>query len=382
MDYNGTDKDLKKLAGGLDKSNDNRIIAIAKKLKEVYGNKGFSKISIISKDTGLRIKGNAFGITTEDYQADKSLEKLSDIYSGIGEIEIGDEDLWVFDELSRNGAVEINRLLTIDLSSLLPNQCCEIKKADKKIYAIYKHRDGCLHRVKKPKDDGKNNGKIHPSNIEQCLAYNLLIDREIALVTLIGKAGTGKTLMALLAGYEQLSNNYAHLLVYRPNIEIGPGLGFLPGDIEEKFEPWSQPIFDNLRLIIKDKGGNGTGKPEVDQKMNADTEKIRHMIEYGLIEIAPIAYIRGRSLNDSFIVIDDAQNLSPREIKALLTRPARNSKVVLTGDPAQIDAPYLDSISNGIVYVVEKFKGQDIFGHVIFKEGKRSRLADLAANLL
>lgn len=384
VDCNGTDKDLKKLANGLDRKNDNRIIAIARRWQEEQKKKGLGKVSIVSKDLNLRIKGNAFGLLTEDYQADKSLNKLEDIYSGVKSIVLPEKCARVFDEIYKSGSLDIAVLQQeVDVGSLMPNQCCKLEIAGKTTFAIYKKNSSTLRLVRKPKERGEGGKKVVPINIEQCFSNDLLMDPDIDLVTLVGKAGTGKTLVSVAAGYAQLSKRYRSLLIYRPNIEIGPGLGFLPGDIGEKFEPWAKPIYDNLRLILRSgRNDNGAGKPEVDDKMDVSAKKIEHFIELGLLEIAPIAYIRGRSLNDAFIIIDDAQNLSPHEIKALLTRPAQNSKVVLTGDPNQIDNPYLDSISNGLVHTVEKFKGQDIFGHVILKKGERSKLADLAANLL
>jgi PhoH-like ATPase len=212
---------------------------------------------------------------------------------------------------------------------------------------------------------------IKPLNMQQLLAFDLLLDDDISLVTLVGKAGTGKTLLAIAAGLKKVleEKRYSRVLVTRPVIPFGKDIGYLPGAKEEKLSHWMQPLFDNLELILsvykRDKVRSA------DQLMND-----KH------IEIEALTYIRGRSLPNQYIIIDEAQNLSPHEVKTIVSRAGNNTKVVLTGDPFQIDSPYLDSNSNGLTYLVETFKFQVLFGHVTLEKSERSALAELAAELL
>lgn len=217
------------------------------------------------------------------------------------------------------------------------------------------------------------------------MAYALLSDPEILLVTLIGKAGSGKTLISLLAGCDLLnSGQRERLKVYRPNIVMGKGLGFLPGDLAEKFDPWTLPITDNLSLIVngsyseRSQSSNG----DMVDKKKGNCDKMEELLRAKIIEIVPTIYIRGRSLHRQFVIVDESQNLTPHETKTIITRIGLNSKIVLTGDLAQIDSPYLDSTSNGLAHVVSRMRGQNIFGHITLLKSERSYLAELAANLL
>jgi PhoH-like ATPase len=196
---------------------------------------------------------------------------------------------------------------------------------------------------------------------------------DIQLVTLVGKAGTGKTLLAIAAGLLKVAdeNIYNRLLVSRPVFPMGKDLGFLPGDIEEKLAPWMQPIFDNVELLLGNVEDHGKRK-----------RGYKELVDMGFLEIEALTYIRGRSIPRQFLIVDEAQNLTPHEIKTIITRAGEGTKIVLTGDPYQIDNPYVDSSSNGLTYVVEKFKEQQIAGHIILTKGERSPLAELAANLL
>jgi PhoH-like ATPase len=214
---------------------------------------------------------------------------------------------------------------------------------------------------------------IHPRNREQTFAMDALLDDNIKLVTLVGKAGTGKTLLAIAAGLHKTAeeNIYNRLLVSRPVFPMGKDLGFLPGDIEEKLTPWMQPIFDNVELLLS---GHETEKRH--------SKGYKELMAMGIMEIEPLTYIRGRSIPNQYLIVDEAQNLTPHEIKTIVTRAGEGTKVVLTGDPYQIDNPYVDSSSNGLTYVVERFKAEAISGHVTMMKGERSALAELAANLL
>ncbi|HOV65114.1 MAG TPA: PhoH family protein, partial [Spirochaetia bacterium] len=212
---------------------------------------------------------------------------------------------------------------------------------------------------------------IRALNDQQRIAFDLLTDPEVSLVTMVGKAGTGKTLLAIASGLMAVieEERYAKVLVTRPVVPMGKDIGYLPGSKGEKLSHWMQPLFDNLDYILS-----------VYKRQNIKSTE--NLIANNMIEIEALTYIRGRSLPNQFIIIDEAQNLSPHEVKTIVSRAGMGSKVVLTGDPYQIDSPYLDSNSNGLTYLVEAFKGQDIFGHVTLSKSERSPLAELAAELL
>jgi len=213
---------------------------------------------------------------------------------------------------------------------------------------------------------------VKPRNKEQYFAIDALLDDEIKLVTLMGKAGTGKTLLAIAAALEQVvrRKRYRSTLVARPVFPMGRDLGFLPGDVEHKLEPWMRPIADTIEFLM-DAGGPVKGRGDCDA-----------LVKAGLIEIQPLTYIRGRSITNRFVVIDEAQNLTPLEVKTVITRLGQAAKVVLTGDPYQIDNPYVDADSNGFTYLVNRFRSQAIASHIALRKGERSALAELAANLL
>jgi PhoH-like ATPase len=214
---------------------------------------------------------------------------------------------------------------------------------------------------------------ILPRNREQQFAFDLLLNDDVQLVSLVGIAGTGKTLLAIAAGLLKTADEsaYNRLLVSRPVFPMGRDIGFLPGDIEDKLSPWMQPIFDNVELLL-------SSYDEVGKRKRG----YRELIDLGLMEIEPLTYIRGRSIPKQYMIVDEAQNLTPHEIKTIITRAGEGTKIVLTGDPYQIDNPYVDSASNGLSYSVERLKGQDIAGHTTLTKGERSPLAELAANLL
>ncbi|MFW5740514.1 MAG: PhoH family protein, partial [Myxococcota bacterium] len=212
---------------------------------------------------------------------------------------------------------------------------------------------------------------IRPRNREQSFALDMLMDENIKLVTLVGKAGTGKTLLALAAALKRTIEDgaYSRVLVSRPIIPLGRDIGYLPGSVDEKLNPWLQPIFDNLELLI----GAASSKKGL---------SMQKLIDEGLIQVEPLTYIRGRSLPHQYLVVDEAQNLTPHEVKTIVTRSGQGTKVVLTGDPYQIDNPYVDSASNGLTIVTDRFKGERVAGHVVLSKGERSELAELASNLL
>jgi len=216
---------------------------------------------------------------------------------------------------------------------------------------------------------------IYPRNIEQTFALAALLDDNIKLVTLSGNAGTGKTLLAIAAGLAKTTDEdeYHKLLVARPVFPLGKDIGFLPGDLEEKLNPWMQPIYDNLELLLS--GGTHTRQKRL-------SKNYQELINQGMLQVEPLTYIRGRSLPNIFFVVDESQNLTPHEIKTILTRAGEGTKIVLTGDPYQIDNPYIDSQNNGLTYVIEKFRNQAIAAHVTLNRGERSELATTAATIL
>ena len=219
-----------------------------------------------------------------------------------------------------------------------------------------------------------NNAPITPRNREQRFAMDALLNDRIKLITLSGKAGTGKTLLAIAAGYHQVmdTKQYKRLLVSRPVFPMGKDLGYLPGSVEEKLEPWMQPIHDALALIVHNQSGGSGGN-----KKGGDL-----LASNPLIDVEPLTYIRGRSIPNQFMIVDESQNLTPLEVKTVITRVGNDTKIILTGDLYQIDNPYVDSLSNGLSAVVEKFRGESLAAHMLLTEGVRSDLAEKAANLL
>jgi PhoH-like ATPase len=213
---------------------------------------------------------------------------------------------------------------------------------------------------------------VHPKNVEQQFAFDALLNHEVNLVSLVGKAGTGKTLLAIAAGLEAAitQQQYSRVLVSRPIVPMGRDLGFLPGDVNEKLGPWMQPIFDNIDFLF----GN--------QRANNETTTWDELINQGLLHVEPLTYIRGRSLPSQYMIVDEAQNLTPHEIKTIITRAGEGTKIVLTGDSEQIDNPYLDAINNGLVYCIDRLKGEGIVAHTKLTQGERSPLSEIASELL
>jgi PhoH-like ATPase len=339
---------------------DNRILATALDIKE---SEPQVPAIFVTKDTNLRIRADALGLTAEDYDAEKV--EISDIYTGMRELPVSAADVDAFyqtGELAHDGA------------SFAPNE-----------FALLKDRENPQHTAlgKYRADRGKvvplirfsRDGVwgIRPRNKEQNFALDLLLNDEIKLVTLVGKAGTGKTMLAIAAGLHKTMEEsvYQKLLVSRPIFPLGRDIGYLPGDVEEKLNPWMQPIFDNVEFLMN--------LSRADKKAG---RSYRELIDLGIVAIEPLTYIRGRSIPNQFIIVDEAQNLTPHEVKTILTRVGDNTKIVLTGDPYQIDNPYVDSTNNGLIHVVNRFKTEKLAGHITLTKGERSALAELAANLL
>jgi PhoH-like ATPase len=312
----------------------------------------------VSKDINARVKAAALGLKAVDYEKQKV--DMTKLYTGFTALDTRPE---TYRELERNGSVPWTE-------DTYPNQFYIIrdKEHEEEILGRYRKDRKVLEFVdhKLPAVAG-----VRPLNTEQRIALELLLDPAVQLVTLVGKAGTGKTLLAIAAGLKQTMEDkiYKRVLVSRPVIPMGKDIGYLPGAKNEKLSHWMQPLFDNLEYIMS-----------VYHRPNIKTPD--QLISSNVIELEALSYIRGRSLPGQFIIIDEAQNLSPHEVKTIVSRAGAEAKVVLTGDPYQIDSPYLDANSNGLTYLVEAFKGQDLFGHVLMTRTERSALAELATELL
>ena len=333
---------------------DNRILALAYHLMSSEN----SPLVLVTKDLNLRIKADVLGIPTEDFTSDKV--DYCKLYNGVQEIFITQAEI---DQFYKDGSVDSSH------NNIYSNAFCIIKSLESpSISALAKYYDNKFHKLSY---DDKTVYGIKALNKEQRFALELLLDDRIKIVTLVGKAGTGKTIMALAAGLERVfedNGRYNRLLITRPIVPLGNDLGYLPGDKEDKIRPWMQPIFDNLEYLC-----NEHIRP------NGSTE---YLLSSGKIELEALTYIRGRSIPRQFIICDESQNLSPHVIKTILTRVGRGSKIVFTGDPEQIDHPYLDASSNGLSYLVEKIKDENISGHITLIKGQRSGVAELGARLL
>ncbi|MFI5345999.1 MAG: PhoH family protein [Elusimicrobiota bacterium] len=335
---------------------DNEILSCAQFLK-----KSGENVVFISKDINLRIKAESLGLETEDYEKEKV--SVEDLYKGWRELTVGGD---VIDRFYKDKKLEAQA------PDLIPNEFVILKDGgSKSALARYDARSQSL--VPLVKADSAPWG-IKPLNTEQRFALELLLNKDIALVTLVGLAGSGKTMLALAAALQQTLEEklYRRILIARPVIAVGHDLGFLPGTKEEKLTNWMGAIYDNLSYLLeKPKGALET----------ADMD-IQMLTEEGILEIEAVTYLRGRTLPGLLIIIDDSQNLTPHEIKTIISRAGAGAKIVLTGDPHQVDNYYLDSASNGLTNLVERFKGQSIFGHVTFTKSERSALAALASDLL
>ena len=340
---------------------DNLILAVARELKDSVNGSG--RVVLVSKDTNMRIKANALGIHSEDYAHGKV--QVEEQYSGQNEVTVGAE---VLDALYQADSVPY------DTEGFSPNECLVLRNSDRTNQTALARvsPDGTSIQLVKRVKEGV--WGIFPRNKEQCFALDMLLDDSIKMVTLVGKAGTGKTLLAIAAGLQKCADERAfhRLLVSRPIFPLGRDIGYLPGDIEEKLNPWMKPVYDNVEFILDSRNeGQGT-----------KSRGYQELIDQGLLEIEPLTYIRGRSIPHQYLVIDEAQNLTPHEIKTIISRAGEGTKIIATGDPYQIDNPYVDSTSNGLVFVVEHFRGSGLAGHITLSKGERSELAELAANLL
>ncbi|HYM50187.1 MAG TPA: PhoH family protein [Candidatus Limnocylindrales bacterium] len=340
---------------------DNQVIGLTLQLKAENPE---VPVILVSKDINVRVKADALNLVAEDYETDKVVLKDEDLYDGMMTLQVPPEEIEVFTKTSvytpQNGRIYCNQF--VHFKSLNGTKSSALGRFDAETRQVV-----ALAPIK------KDIWGIQPKNLGQRFAFDILLDERIPLVTMTGQAGTGKTLLALAAGLHKVldQHRYRRLLVTRPVIPMGKDVGYLPGDKDEKLRPWMQPIYDNLEYLM-----GGIYK----EQMAADM--IRHIQEKGIFEAEALTYIRGRSIPQQFIIVDEAQNLTPHEVKTIVSRAGEGTKIVLTGDPNQIDHPYLDFRSNGLCYAVEKFKDNPLAGHVTLTKGQRSELAELAAKLL
>ena len=343
----------------IEKIPDHRILAFTDYLSRTDKR---HKTILVTKDINLRMKARALDLMSEDYYNDKITNK--DIFDKEQEVFEGVDGAIIDRMYSTAAGVPLNTLPFA--KDILPNQYFILKSERNSIMARYNPEYETVVKVQKERAFG-----IEPRNSEQSFAMNALLDDNIKLVCITGKTGTGKTLLALAAALEK-HNEYKQILLARPIVALAnKDLGYLPGTEKDKISPYMQPLFDNLSVIRNQFGSD-----------SRENNTIVEMQQSGQLVIEALAFIRGRSLSNSYIIVDEAQNLTPHEIKTIITRAGENTKVVFTGDVQQIDQPYLDMLSNGLVYTIDKMRGQDIFAHVNLIKGERSYLSELASNLL
>lgn len=340
---------------------DHRILSAALEVKK---KKKSDNVILVSKDVNLRMKAKAVGILAEDYTTDKVVD-VEELYSGRETVENFNHDL--IEKLYQPPfEIPMKSTLKKTKTESVPNKYLVLRNSSHSVLAAIDAQNDILRKVDKNTVYG-----IKPRNAEQTFAIDALTNHNIPLVTITGKAGTGKTLLALASALN-VKKNYRQIYIARPVVPLSnKDIGYLPGDVESKLAPYMQPLWDNLKVI---------------QDQYSETEKqhqqITQMVKDQKLVIEPLSYIRGRSLQRIFFIVDEAQNLTPHEIKTIITRVGEGSKIVFTGDIYQIDHPYLDSQSNGLTYLIEHFKGQNLYAHINLLKGERSELAEMASNLL
>ena len=347
---------------GLDPNNsDNKIIScVLNNMKNTEQN-----VVMVTKDINFRVKCDALGIKSEDYYKDKVIQKQDDFYKGYADIDIHDHNIIdrLYDEkITREDIENI-----IECLGRIPNQneyLC-IKSQNKSFLGIFK--DKFIHKIKSDKEIDEGLVGIRSRNREQLFALNALNNDSIPLVTVTGLAGSGKTFITLMSAISGLNRGVYERIIFTRNIQpVGRDIGFLPGDMNEKMTPWMAPIMDNFRHAFKDK----------------DLTYFSAMRQKGTIEIAPLSFMRGRTFNNTYLIMDESQNATIHELKTVITRMGEGSKIVLLGDIDQIDTPYIDSLSNGLTIVAEKFKNEKVSAHIQLKKGERSYLSSVAAKII
>ncbi|HTB84618.1 MAG TPA: PhoH family protein [Candidatus Sulfotelmatobacter sp.] len=337
---------------------DNQIVSLAASIQKAQPK---NATILVSKDINLRIKADALGLAAEDYETDRVY--ITDLYTGMVEMSSAADKLSKF---RADGELELN-----GGKKYFPNEYCTLIDEVNPKKTVLTKVDATGTKLIPIIDSREGVWGIKPRNREQNFALDALLDDRVKLVTLMGKAGTGKTLLAMAAGLKRtvLDREFRRLVVARPTISMGKELGFLPGSLEEKLAPWMQPIHDALEMLS-------------DLNMGQDHRRSGDLMRSGTIVVEALSYIRGRSIANQFMIIDEAQNLTPLEVKTIITRVGHGTKIVFTGDPYQIDNPYVDSSSNGFNYIISRFRDQAIAAHIELQKGERSELAELAANIL
>ena len=344
-------------------SSDHLILAGALAVKELYPKR---KCIVVSQDINMRVIADAIGLSTQDYQSSQVVESREAIYEGFRKALVDDEEIDAFYDDQEVYLYEED----FGNNPLMPNEFVMlVSSSNEKKTAIGRFDAWHLPILHLINVDDDLSWGVRPKNKEQRCGLDLLFDDDIPLVSLIGRAGSGKTLMAIMAGLEQVlgmdQGKYQKIVISRPVEPMGKDIGFLPGTMEDKILPWLKPIKDNLQFI-----------------MGSDRTMFDMYMEKGKIEVEALTYIRGRSISNAFVIIDEAQNLTAHEVKTIITRIGENTKIVLTGDIEQIDNVYTNEMSNGLTYAVERLKGSHLSGHITFKKGERSKLATEASKLL
>jgi len=343
------------------KKPDNQIIAVAAQVKRAQPKR---PVILVSKDINVRVKAEALDLPAEDYERDKVVRGTDELYSGMQTLDVEAE---VMERFNREGSLPGAEY------ELRSNEFVHFQVPGQHSLSAIGRFDLARSEVVPLAPVRKDTWGITAKNLGQRFALDALLNPEIRLVTLTGRAGTGKTLMALAAGLHSVldTHSYRRLLVTRPVVPMGKDVGYLPGDKEEKLRPWMQPIYDNLEFLMS--------TMYKDQMVG---DMVHRLQDKGLFEVEALTYIRGRSIPQQLIIVDEAQNLTPHEVKTIISRAGDGTKMVLTGDPYQIDHPYLDFSSNGLCFAGEKFKDSPLAAHVTLTKGQRSELAELAAVLL
>jgi len=341
---------------------DHQIIATALTIKKEFPTR---KTVVVSNDINLRIKCDAIGVEAESYKTEKVIKRGTELYSGFTKVLVDDQ---IIDRFYNGEKIFLSDAVD-EKPEIYPHQFVMlVSSSNEKKTAITRFIDALMPFKKIPDRKEEDGWGISPKNKEQNFALDLLLDPEIPIVSLIGKAGSGKTLCALAAGLQQVMGEdsaYNRMIVSRPIMPMGKDLGYLPGTMEEKMAPWLAPIQDNLRFLFGD-----------------DNLMLHDYMQKKIIEMEALTYIRGRSIQKAYIIIDECQNLTRHEIKTILTRVGHGSKIVLTGDVEQIDNVNIDETSNGLTYAIEKLKPYDITGHITFLKGERSKVATLTSKVL
>jgi PhoH-like ATPase len=355
--HQGAKADAEKVFG--ERKADHRILNTALYVSEKYPNR---KVVMVTKDINLRIKAKSLGLNAEDYETGKIKDVNEQLYTGRSEIQkVATE---VINEIYEKGFCEPSALLKKQKPA--SNHFYVLKNGTKSVLASYSPSKDVLERVKKVTAFG-----VNPRNAEQAFALDAIMNPDIKLVSIQGVAGTGKTLLSLAGALEQ-RRTFHQIYLARPIVPLSnKDIGYLPGDIKSKLNPYMEPLWDNLKFI----------KNQFSEK-DKEYKQITEMVEHEKLIVCPLAYIRGRSLSDVFFIVDEAQNLTPHEVKTIISRAGENTKMIFTGDIHQIDTPYLDAQSNGLSYLIDKLKNQALYAHITLEKGERSELANLANEFL